>query len=75
MRSYLSRELGNLEQAIKLEEQAIALDPLRTDSYLSLGYLLYVAGRYDEARAALRKALDLNPTLSLGMAERITRMG
>jgi tetratricopeptide (TPR) repeat protein len=26
-----------------------------------LGQLLYVAGRYDEAQAALRKALDLNP--------------
>jgi tetratricopeptide (TPR) repeat protein len=26
-----------------------------------MGYLLYVAGRYDEARAALEKALDLNP--------------
>jgi tetratricopeptide (TPR) repeat protein len=26
-----------------------------------MGYLLYVAGRYDEAQAALQKALDLNP--------------
>ena len=28
---------------------------------LSLGYLLYMAGRYDEAQVALQKALDLNP--------------
>jgi TolB-like protein/DNA-binding winged helix-turn-helix (wHTH) protein/Tfp pilus assembly protein PilF len=61
IRSYLSRELGNLDQAIKLYEQAVTLDPLRTDSHLGLGYLLYVAGRYDEAEAALQKALDLNP--------------
>jgi len=61
LRSYLSRETGNLDQAIKLYEQAVTLDPLRTDSHLGLGYLLYVAGRYDEAEAALQKALDLNP--------------
>jgi tetratricopeptide (TPR) repeat protein len=54
--------LGNLDQAIRLKEQAVALDPLRTNSHSTLGYLLYVAGRYDEAKAALQKALDLNPT-------------
>jgi tetratricopeptide (TPR) repeat protein len=59
--SYLSRVLGNLDQAIKLKEQAVAFDPLRTDSHSALGYLLYVAGRYDEAQAVLHKALDLNP--------------
>jgi len=61
IRSYLSRVLGNLEQAIKFEESAVALDPLRTDSHNTLGYMLYVAGRYDAAKAELQKALDLNP--------------
>ena len=61
IRSYVFRELGNLDQALRLYEQAVALDPLRTDSHLGLGYLLYVAGRYDEAQAALQKGLDLNP--------------
>jgi TolB-like protein/DNA-binding winged helix-turn-helix (wHTH) protein/Flp pilus assembly protein TadD len=65
LRSYLFRELGDLDQAIKLYEQAIALDPLRPDFHLGLGYLLYVAGRYDEAQAALQKALDLNPQAAL----------
>jgi tetratricopeptide (TPR) repeat protein len=64
-RSYLSRIVGNLDQAIKLYEQAIALDPLRANSHSAMGYLLYVAGRYDEARAALQKALDLNPQAAL----------
>jgi len=59
--SHLSEVLGNLDEAIKLEEQAVALDPLRANSHLSLGYLLYMAGRYAEAQAALQKALDLNP--------------
>src|SRR5262249_5296439 len=58
---YVSRDVGDLEQAIKLQEQAVALDPLRPDLRLGLGYVLYVAGRYDKARAELQKALDLNP--------------
>jgi TolB-like protein len=61
IRSYLSRVSGNLDQAIKLKEQDVALDPLRTDSHSTLGYLLYSAGRFDEAQVALQKALDLNP--------------
>jgi len=59
--SHLSMVLGDLDQAIKLEEQAVALDPLRTNSHLGLGSLLYMAGRYDKAQAELQKALDLDP--------------
>jgi TolB-like protein/DNA-binding winged helix-turn-helix (wHTH) protein len=65
IRSYLSRVVGNLDQAIKLYKQAVALDPLRANSYSATGYLLYVAGRYDEAQDALQKALDLNPQAPL----------
>ena len=65
MRSYLSRVLGNLDQAIKFQERAVALDPLRADFRKTLGYLLYVAGRYNEAQAELEKALDLNPHTAL----------
>ncbi|HEX8895632.1 MAG TPA: tetratricopeptide repeat protein, partial [Terriglobales bacterium] len=68
IRSNLSLLLGNLDQAIKLYEQSVALDPLRSNSYLGLGYLLYKAGRYDEAQAALQKALDLNPQLAFAHA-------
>jgi tetratricopeptide (TPR) repeat protein len=61
IRSRLSIILGNLDQAIKLSEQVIALDPLRSNSFLLLGQTLYTAGRYEEALAAMQKALDLNP--------------
>jgi TolB-like protein/DNA-binding winged helix-turn-helix (wHTH) protein len=65
IRSYLSRVVGNLDQAINLYKQAIALDPLRANSYSAMGYLLYVAGRYDEGQGELQKALDLNPQAPL----------
>jgi TolB-like protein/DNA-binding winged helix-turn-helix (wHTH) protein/Flp pilus assembly protein TadD len=64
IRAHLARILGRVEEAIRLYEQAIALDPLRADFQLALGYELYVAGRNEEAPAALQKAQELNPQLS-----------
>jgi TolB-like protein/DNA-binding winged helix-turn-helix (wHTH) protein/predicted Zn-dependent protease len=61
MRSHLSALMGNLDEAVKLGERAVALDPLDTITRLQLGYRLYVAGRYDEAQVELQKALELNP--------------
>jgi TolB-like protein/DNA-binding winged helix-turn-helix (wHTH) protein len=66
VRSNLSWVLGDLDQAIKLRQQAVTLDPLRADSFSDLAYLLYLAGRYNEAQAALQKALDLNPVVGFG---------
>jgi TolB-like protein/DNA-binding winged helix-turn-helix (wHTH) protein/Flp pilus assembly protein TadD len=63
-RAYLARILGRVEEAIGLYQQAIALDPLRADYHLALGYELYVGGRNGEASAALQKAQELNPQLS-----------
>jgi TolB-like protein/DNA-binding winged helix-turn-helix (wHTH) protein/Tfp pilus assembly protein PilF len=60
----LTRILGRVEEAIRLYEQAVALDPLRANFHLALGYELYMGGRYDEATAALQKAQELNPQLS-----------
>ena len=64
IRSYRDRILGNLDQAIKLQEQVVTLDPLSSNSHYRLGYLLYAVGRYDEARAALQRVLELNPQSS-----------
>jgi TolB-like protein/DNA-binding winged helix-turn-helix (wHTH) protein/Flp pilus assembly protein TadD len=69
MRSYLSRALGHLNQAVQLDEQSVALDPFRPNSRLALGYVLYMAGRYDEAQAELHKALDQNPQTAFAHAD------
>jgi TolB-like protein/DNA-binding winged helix-turn-helix (wHTH) protein/Flp pilus assembly protein TadD len=63
-RAYLARNLGQLEQAIELRRAAIALDPLRANFHLALGYELFLLGRFDEAKAALQRAQELNPQLS-----------
>jgi TolB-like protein/Tfp pilus assembly protein PilF len=60
IQSNLARTLGQLDDAIELYQQAIALDPLRAHSYTALGHLLYVAGRYDEAQRNLQKTLELD---------------
>ncbi len=63
-RAYLARNLGQLEKAIELRREAIALDPLRANFHLALGYELLLLARFDEAKAALQRALELNPQLS-----------
>ncbi len=63
-RAYLAGNLGQLEKAIELRRAAIALDPLRANFHLALGYELLLLGRFDEAKAALQRAQELNPQLS-----------
>ena len=57
----LMAELGRLDEAVALKQQAIALDPLRAASHVDLATNLTALGRYDEAEAALRKAIELQP--------------
>jgi TolB-like protein/DNA-binding winged helix-turn-helix (wHTH) protein/Tfp pilus assembly protein PilF len=52
---------GRQEKAVELWKQELLLDPLRPDEYLWLAQSLRDLGRYEEARRALAKALDLNP--------------
>jgi TolB-like protein/DNA-binding winged helix-turn-helix (wHTH) protein/Flp pilus assembly protein TadD len=60
-RAYLYECLGRLDEAIALTQEASILDPLRTNAYL--GSLLLTAGRYDEAKVSVEKALSINQKL------------
>jgi TolB-like protein/Flp pilus assembly protein TadD len=57
----LFAELGRLDEAVALTQQAIVLEPLRSQSRFNLALYLTALGRYDEAEAALRKAIELQP--------------
>lgn len=63
-RAYLARNLGRIDEAVGLYKQAIALDPLRANFHLALGYMMFFQGHYGEAFAALQRAQELNPQLS-----------
>ena len=52
---------GDLDNAIRLSQQAATKDPLDGETQMMLGQSFYYAGRLAEAEAAYRKALDLIP--------------
>ena len=53
-------KLGRLDEAVALAQRAVALDPLRGASHANLAIYLVALGRYDEAEAALRKAIEFS---------------
>ena len=52
---------GDPERGFPLLERAVALDPFSPDRHAGVGFSLVMAGRYDEAIAAFRKAIELEP--------------
>jgi adenylate cyclase len=52
---------GDLPQALRLNEQSIAEDPLDGEVYLQIGETQRFAGHYNEAEISYRKAIDLIP--------------
>jgi len=57
----LAFTLGRLDEAIELDTRAVSIDPLSAPAYNNLGLHAHYAGRLEEATAALKKALELNP--------------
>lgn len=58
---FLYRCLGRFDEAIQLTRQSIALDPVQSITYFNFGQLLYHANHLEEAIAAYKKVLELNP--------------
>jgi len=59
--SFLFAAQGRLAEAENIMRQTLALDPLGVIRYLNLARILIAGGRYDEAKAALRNAIELQP--------------
>jgi adenylate cyclase len=53
--------LGELEPAIELVQQALAIEPLRAFEYSRLAAYLSGLNRLDEAQRAIRRSIDLSP--------------
>ena len=73
--AYTQQDAGRVEEATRLYEQVLALDPRNADAMHELGVLRVDAGRIDDGLALLRAAADARPTQfrfqsNLGMALR-----
>ncbi len=53
--------IGQLDEAIEVMRQTVALDPISVTARSRLGLILYYDGRYDEAIEQLQRALELTP--------------
>jgi TolB-like protein/DNA-binding winged helix-turn-helix (wHTH) protein len=64
LRSYawLALASARLDQALQLAQRALSLDPLNQWNYAAVGDVYWTAGRFAEAGAAYRKAVELGPT-------------
>jgi len=57
---------GNLEDAIRLCNQTLAISPGLVLTRLNLATAQWRVGRAEEARTTLRKALEFNPAFQEG---------
>ncbi|KAA3511773.1 tetratricopeptide repeat protein [Agrobacterium vitis] len=74
-KSFRSLIAGDFKQGLALAERAVSVHPGDLTAHFYLGQALQGVGRMDEAKAAYRKVLDLDPThvdsyLLLGMLSR-----
>jgi tetratricopeptide (TPR) repeat protein len=60
--AWLALASGRLDQALQLAQRAASLDPLNPWNSAAPGDVHWTAGRFAEAEAAYRKAVELGPT-------------
>jgi TolB-like protein/tetratricopeptide (TPR) repeat protein len=58
----LATTLGHRDEAVRLLNTALELDPLNAALYWGLGNARYRSGRFPEAEAAFRRVLQISPT-------------
>jgi predicted O-linked N-acetylglucosamine transferase (SPINDLY family) len=71
-------ESERFEDARRILERAVILDPSSADAHCNLGFALFKLERYDEARACEEKALALkpdSPTAQRNLGNALLRLG
>ena len=65
------RHSGQYDEAIALQKKATAREPNDLIAYLGLTSTFGMAGRMDEARAAAKEVLRINPSFSVERYEKM----
>ena len=65
---YLAYTFGQLDRAVALGAQAVALDPVNPSVRVDYGFSLCAARRFPEAEAEFRRVITLNPAALWGHA-------
>jgi tetratricopeptide (TPR) repeat protein len=66
--AYGTDKLNDLSQAVPIAQQLIAQEPNEPTNYQALGKLYEDAGRYEEAEAQFKKAIEVRPSSANGYA-------
>ena len=61
----VSRELGEIKNAVDYFKKAIEIDPNNGNSYYNLGAIYYDAKKFKEAKIYLEKTVELQPNFAL----------
>ena len=60
--AWLAFDLGRHDEAMQLQQTALALDPLNPDSHQNDAYIRYLTGDLDGAEREFRRSLEISPT-------------
>src|ERR1051325_8120461 len=66
--AYSPEKLNDLDKALPVAQELIATEPNDPTNYQALGKLYEDAGRYEEAEAQFKKAIEMKPNDALGYA-------
>ena len=59
-----AQNLGRWDDALKFINASLALDPLNPPGYMVFNFVQLGRGRLEEAEAAIRRTVELNPTFT-----------
>jgi TolB-like protein/Tfp pilus assembly protein PilF len=60
--AWLAFDIGEYEEAVRLQNQSISIDPLNPDGVQNGGVIYYLLGNLDAAERAFRTSMHISPT-------------